>query len=122
LLEQAQREEWEKLQAEDRAAAEQARGRELAGSMDLYKQAIKQRVDRNWVRPLSAEDWYTCEVVVDQIPGGEVINVQIQQCDGDAVFQRSIRNAVYKSSPLPDPPNPALFDRRIQFTFKVPKE
>lgn len=122
LLEQAQREEWEKLQAEEQAAGEQARGRELASNMDLYKQAIKQRVDRNWVRPVSAQDWYSCEVVVDQIPGGEVVNVQIQQCDGDAVFQRSVRNAVYKSSPLPDPPNPALFDRRIQFTFKVPSE
>ena len=119
-LQQTQQKEWEKLQAEERAAAEQARSRELANNMDLYKQAIKQRVDRNWVRPLSAEDWYTCEVIVDQIPGGDVINVEIQQCDGDAVFQRSVRNAVYKSSPLPDPPNPALFDRRIQFTFKVP--
>ena len=119
-LQQAQQKEWDKLQAEEKAAAEQARSRELANSMDLYKQAIKQRVDRNWVRPLSAEDWYSCEVVVDQIPGGEVVNVAIQKCDGDAVFQRSVRNAVYKSSPLPDPPNPALFDRRIQFTFKVP--
>ncbi|MBN1379307.1 MAG: cell envelope integrity protein TolA [Gammaproteobacteria bacterium] len=122
LREQAQAAEWEKLQAEERAAAEQARGRELANNMDLYKQAIKQRVDRNWVRPVSAEDWYTCEVSVDQIPGGEVVNVEILKCDGDAIFQRSVMNAVYKSSPLPDPSNPALFDRRIQFTFKVPGE
>jgi colicin import membrane protein len=122
LLEQAQQEEWEKIKAEEQAAAEQARSRELATNMDLYKLAIKQRVDRNWVRPLSVEDWYTCEVMVDQIPGGEVINVQILQCDGDAVFQRSVRNAVYKSSPLPDPQNPTLFDRRLKFTFRVPKE
>lgn len=119
LLEQAQQQEWEKLQAEEQAAAQQARSRELANDMGLYKQAITQRVKRNWIRPLSAEDWYTCVVMVDQIPGGEVVNVEILKCDGDAIFQRSVRNAVYKSSPLPDPPNPALFDRRIRFTFEV---
>lgn len=122
LREETQRAEWEELQkAEDEAAA-QARSRELATQMQLYKQAIKQRVDRNWVRPVSAENWYTCEVIVNQIPGGEIVSVQFDSCDGDAVFQRSVRNAVYKSSPLPDPPDSALFERRLNFTFRVPDE
>ena len=120
LLEQEQQAELDHLQAEDDAAAKQARSNVLANQLVLYKQAIKQRVERNWIRPISAEDWYSCEVLVDQIPGGEVTNVLVERCDGDAAFQRSVKNAVYKSSPLPDPPDPALFDRKLKFTFKVP--
>lgn len=120
LLEQAQMEEMQRLQAEEEAAAAKAQSQQRAKQLLLYKQAIKQRVDRNWIRPLSVENWYSCEVIVDQIPGGEVVNVQFATCDGDAVFQRSVRNAVYKSSPLPTPPDSSLFDRRINFTFKVP--
>jgi colicin import membrane protein len=122
LSEQAQNAEWERLQQAEEEAEAQARSRELATKMQLYKQAIKQRVDRNWIRPVSAQDGYTCEVVVDQIPGGEIVNVRFNTCDGDSVFQRSVRNAVYKSSPLPDPPDPALFERRLNFTFRVPDE
>lgn len=122
LLEQAQQEEWERLQAEEAAAAEQARSNVLAQQLAVYKRAIKQRVERNWIRPISAEDWFTCEVLVEQIPGGDVVNVEMQSCDGDAVFHRSIINAVNKSSPLPDPPDPALFDRKLKFTFKVPSQ
>ncbi len=121
-LEQAQLEEWRKLQAEEQVAAEQARARELADNMALYEQSIRQRLDRNWIRPISTQDWYRCEVSVDQIPGGEVVNVEILECDGDAVFQRSVRNAVYKSSPLPDPPDPRLFERKLKIKFKVPTE
>jgi colicin import membrane protein len=39
-------------------------------------------------------------------------------CTGDAAFARSVETAVLRSSPLPPPPNPALFDRNLLFNFK----
>jgi hypothetical protein len=35
--------------------------------------------------------------------------------------RQSIENAVYRASPLPDPPDPALFERKITLRF-VPNE
>ena len=37
---------------------------------------------------------------------------------GDEVVVRSIEAAVYRSSPLPLPPDPQLFERNLRFTFK----
>jgi colicin import membrane protein len=119
LLEQEQRAEWEKLQAEEARAAAAARSRELAGKRTLYIDSIRHKVERNWIRPASAQLGDACTVNVLQIPGGDVVDVSVESCIGDAAFQRSVEAAVRKAAPLPDPPDPALFDRHIQFTFKV---
>lgn len=100
---------------------EAANQKRLASLRGVYIAAIQNQVERNWIRPASARPGLSCKVVVNQIPGGEVINVTVTQCTGDDVFRRSIETAVYKASPLPRPSDPALFDREIVFTFK-PKD
>jgi colicin import membrane protein len=57
-------------------------------------------------------------VLVTQIPGGDVVNVRVTECNGDAAVVRSIEAAVMRSSPLPGPPNPALFERNLRFEFR----
>ena len=51
------------------------------------------------------------------MPGGEVTGAHVTQCNGDAAVRQSIENAVCRASPLPDPPDPALFQRN--FTIQV---
>ncbi len=99
-------------------AAEQKRLGSLRGQ---YIADIQNAVQRRWIRPASAKQGLKCKVAVNQIPGGEVINVRVTQCIGDEVFRRSVEAAVYKASPLPRPSDPALFDREIVFTFKPKK-
>ena len=89
-----------------------------SGKLAQYIGLIAGRVERNWVQPASARPGVECEVHVTQIPGGEVVNVRIGRCNGDAVVVRSIEQAVFRSSPLPPPPDPSLFDRNLRFTFK----
>jgi colicin import membrane protein len=59
-------------------------------------------------------------VQVSLIPGGEVARVQIVRGSGDPVFDRSVETAVYKASPLPLPPDAALFKhfRELRLIFK----
>ena len=54
------------------------------------------------------------------IPGGEVLEAKIVRSSGDAVFDRSVENAVQKASPLPLPENPELLEqfREIEFIFR----
>lgn len=104
--------------AREQAALEQERQKRLGSLRGQYIADIQNKVERNWIRPASARQGLSCQVEVNQIPGGEVINVRVTKCIGDDVFRRSVEAAVYKASPLPRPSDPALFDREIIFTFK----
>jgi len=108
-------------QAELMAAMEQEE-RLLAarnsGELAQYIALIRQRVERNWVQPAGAQAQIECEVNVSQIPGGEVVSVRVGRCNADPAVIRSIEAAVYKSSPLPLPENPALFERNLKFVFR----
>ena len=111
--EAAQQEIAQQLEAEERLLQATE-----SGALAAYQGLISQKVTRNWIRPATAAPGIECVVAVTQIPGGEVIGVQIESCNGDAVVRRSIEAAVLKSSPLPLPDDPSLFDRRLRFTFK----
>lgn len=123
----------EKTEADRRKAAEEAAAREFdrqleeeerllaatdSGALANYVAVIRQRVERSWTRPGSARPGLECEVSVTQIPGGEVVAVQIGRCNADDAVRRSIEAAVMKASPLPLPDDPALFERNLRFTFK----
>ncbi|HEX22522.1 MAG TPA: cell envelope integrity protein TolA [Chromatiales bacterium] len=104
-------------------AAEQAqldaeKRRRLDSLRAQYIAAIAGKVERHWLKPPSARAGLSCKVRVKQIPGGEVIDVQVTQCTGDNTFRRSVETAVKKSSPLPMPKDPRLFEREIIFNFK----
>ena len=128
-IERQRRENELKRAAAEAAAREQRLQEELAeemarqeamssGELDRYTFAITQRIEQNWIRPASAQPGLECVVNVRQVPGGEVISATIERCNGDAAVQRSIEAAVFKASPLPEPSNPALFERNLRITFK----
>jgi colicin import membrane protein len=104
---------------EQELAEESARLEAMSsGEMARYVFAIQRKIEQNWIRPASAVPGLECVINVRQVPGGEVIGATIESCNGDAAVQRSIEAAVFKASPLPEPDNPALFDRNLRITFK----
>jgi len=109
----AQREIALQLEAEERLLAATE-----SGALADYQGMISQKVTRNWIRPPGTGAGLECVVVVTQIPGGEVVGVRIDSCNGDAAVRRSIEAAVLKASPLPLPDDASLFDRSLRFTFK----
>lgn len=100
--------------AEEASARQQAR---LNTAQSQYVADISNKVQRNWLRPSGSRGSY-CRVLIRQIPGGEVVDVRLSDCDGDVAFQRSVEAAVRKASPLPAPPVPEVFEREIEFIFE----
>jgi colicin import membrane protein len=119
--EEAQRREAEQA-LQQQLAAEQA-GLEAArvqGVVAEYIGYIQERIQRSWLRPPGSAEGLSCIVQVSLIPGGDVARVQIVRSSGDPVFDRSVETAVYKASPLPLPPDAALFKhfRDLRLIFK----
>ena len=80
---------------------------------------IVARITRAWIKPPSAQPGISCTVSVTQVPGGEVTAVRVDSCSGgDAALKESVEAAVYRASPLPLPPDPALFERNLILTFE----
>ncbi len=88
-----------------------------SGLLAQYIGQIKTRIQRAWIRPPGIRPDLKCEVIVTQVPGGEVVGVQMGECNADAVWRQSIEAAVYRASPLPQPPDPTLFDRTLRLEF-----
>jgi colicin import membrane protein len=106
-----------RLAAEEQQLAAQASARNSA-AMAQYQEQIRARIERAWIRPASARTGLRCEVRITQVPGGEVVGVKVGACNGDESVRQSIEAAAYRASPLPLPPDPALFDRNLVVTFR----
>jgi colicin import membrane protein len=85
---------------------------------DRYITLLRNKIQNAWIKPPSATAGVDCLVQVTQVPGGEVTGARVTQCNGDAAVRQSIENAVYRASPLPDPPDPALFERNLSLRFR----
>ena len=113
--EQAQREEDLKR---DLAAEEEAKKARAGPALASWQAQIAAKINRAWLRPPTARPGIECMLNVTQVPGGEVTEVTIGACNGDQAVRESIQAAVYRASPLPPPPDPALFDRHLRIDFK----
>jgi colicin import membrane protein len=103
----------------DALAAEAAQQEAIrSGVLDKYAMAITDKIERNWNKPLSAQPGLECEVRVEQILTGEVVNVELGRCNGDATVKDSILQAVRKASPLPKPDPPLQVERHLNVTFR----
>jgi colicin import membrane protein len=89
-----------------------------ADDRSRWAYAIQQQITRNFIRPASAPENLECIVDVKQLPGGQVVNVEIGRCNGDAAVRRAIEAAVNKASPLPSPENPSVFERDLTLIFR----
>ena len=112
---QAAREEELRKQLADEEEVMEARG---SSAMAQYVALIRQHVERRWIRPPSARAGLDCEVRVVQAPGGSVLSAEVTRCNGDAAVRQSIETAVLRSSPLPPPSDPRLFERTLLLQFK----
>ena len=114
----------DRREADLRARLEDEETRTSAGFQSLkasYVRAIQLHVEQRWYEPPGVAQGLSCTIYVTQIPGGEVVGMRFGTCNGGAAVRQSIENAVRNASPLPAPPEPALFEREVELVF-TPKE
>lgn len=100
------------------AAEEHAEVARNGAALASWESMIAAKITHAWLRPPTAKSGIDCMLNVTQVPGGEVTQVSIGACNGDQAVRESIEAAVYRASPLPPPPDPALFDRNLKIRFK----
>jgi colicin import membrane protein len=84
-----------------------------------YWAAIQNAITNNWLRPDSTQPGLRCMIRIVQIPGGDVIGVQISNpCNADPQTRTSIEQAVKRASPLPSKGFESVFQRDINLNFK----
>jgi colicin import membrane protein len=103
------------------AAEDQRTGPAFQSLTASYIRAIQAHVEQRWYEPPGMPAGMSCTVFVTQIPGGEVVGSRFGACNGGAAVRQSIETAVRNASPLPAPPEPALFAREVKLVF-TPKE
>lgn len=88
-----------------------------ASLLSQWTALVKQKVQSNWNEPPNTPTDLSCKVQVDQVPGGTVANANIISCNGNEAVRQSVVTAVRRSSPLPPPPEPSLFQREFILNF-----
>jgi colicin import membrane protein len=86
-----------------------------------WVRAIQVHVEQRWYEPPGLAQGLSCTIIVTQIPGGEVVGTRFGSCNGNAAVRQSIETAVRNASPLPPPPEAALFEREVELVF-TPRE
>jgi len=85
-----------------------------------YVSAIQQAIRQNWIKPDSVPLSQVCLLVIRQVAGGEVIDVQVDpSCPYDDAGKRSIEAAVLKAQPLPYAGFEKVFNRTLKLKFKA---
>jgi len=67
---------------------------EQAATAQSYVAMMAQLIEQNWSRPPSARRGMKCELQIQLVPTGEVINVTIVKSSGNTAFDRSAEQAV----------------------------
>ncbi len=107
------------MRAEQERAAKAARQQELNTLQSQYIGAIQSEVTSRWRKPPGVDTNNAfCKVRIKQAIGGYIEEVSIMKCEGgNDQFRRSVEEAVWKSDPLPAPPDDDVFLREFILNF-----
>ena len=83
-----------------------------------YLSKIRGKIRGNTVLPQAIQGNPEAIFEVTQLPSGEVISVRMKKSSNNANLDAAIERAILKSSPLPKPDQPELFQRVLEIKYK----
>jgi colicin import membrane protein len=116
------RKEAESLQAQREAAGEQARLEAQRSTAKMravneYTGRIRAKIRANIVVPDGIKGKPEAVFDVLQLPSGEILSAKLRKPSGHAAYDAAVERAILKSSPLPKPADPGLFQRALELHF-----
>jgi colicin import membrane protein len=133
LREQAEREAKLRAEAEAKARADaeaKARAAAAAQAKIAAENAARDRAEADWIRRIQAKVRGNVvlppdmpgnpEAIFDvvQLPTGEILDVQLRKSSGVRAYDDAVQRAIFKSSPLPRPDRPEIFQRSLSLRFR----
>lgn len=121
--EMLEREEKQRTTANNQArlaAAAEADQRASASKrgLEAYATKIRVKVRGNIMLPPNIQGNPEAIFDVNQLPSGEVLDVRLKRSSGNPSLDAAIERAIRKSSPLPKPDDPSLFQRELTIKYK----
>lgn len=104
----------------EREEAEAQADEEANADVQSYSDYIRERMERNWSRPLSARNGMSVDLSIQLLRNGQVVSVVVIKSSGDAAFDRSAEQAVRKVERfdrLRELPERVFNDRFRKFTL-----
>ena len=90
------------------------------GLMARYQAALQSAIKSKWTRPDSVPLGAACRLNIRQLPGGQVIAVEVlEPCAYDEAGRRSVEAAVLKAQPLPYAGFESVFQRSLTVNFRA---
>jgi colicin import membrane protein len=114
LRAQADREQVARAQQQKADADASARARAEAD----YVRRIQSKVKGNVVLPPDIAGNPEAIFDVLQLPTGEIIDAVLRKSSGSRAYDDAVHRAIVKSSPLPRPDRPELFQRTLTLKFR----
>lgn len=99
------------------AEAEQRASSNKRGLAD-YSTKIRIKVRGNIVLPPNVQGNPEAVFDVTQLLSGEILAVKLKRSSGNSGLDSAIERAIFKSSPLPKPDDPALYRRDLEIRYK----
>lgn len=104
------------------AAESEQRASSNRRGLESYSTKIRIKIRGNIVLPPNIQGNPEAVFTVDQLPTGEVLAVKLKRSSGNPGLDQAIERAILKSSPLPKPDDPALFQRSLEIKYKPLEE
>ena len=83
-----------------------------------YKARIRAKIKNNVNMPAEIPGNPTAVYDVVQLPTGEIIEVTLRKSSGIRAYDDALERAIRKSSPLPRPEQPDLWQRTLTLEFR----
>jgi colicin import membrane protein len=100
------------------AAESEQRASSNKRGLEAYATKIRTKVRGNIVLPPNIQGNPEAVFIVDQLPTGEVLTIKLKRSSGNSGLDQAIERAIRKSSDLPKPDDPALFQRTLEIKYK----
>lgn len=113
----------EKSEMTAKLAKEQASAQ--SRMFDEYMRQISNKIKRNIVEPPNLQGNPQVEFEVRLLPGGEVMegSLRVRRSSGVPAYDQAVERAILKASPLPIPPDPAMFNTFRELNLRIkPRE